>query len=77
MAIDPSLLAALEQRREEALIGGGIDRIEKRHEKGLLSARERLTAFFDGGSFIEFGMHAHHSCINFGLEKRKMPGDGV
>ena len=77
MAIDPKLLEALKQRREEALIGGGIDRIEKRHDKGLLSARERLAAFFDGGHFIEFGMHAHHSCTNFGLEKRKMPGDGV
>lgn len=77
MPIDPSLLEGLQLRREEALVGGGIDRIEKRHEKGLLSARERLSAFFDGGEFIEFGMHAHHSCINFGLEKRKMPGDGV
>ncbi len=64
-------------RREEALIGGGIDRIEKRHEKGLLTARERLAMFFDGGNFIEFGMHAHHACVNFGLEKRRMPGDGV
>ena len=77
MPIDKSLMEGLKARREEALIGGGIDRIEKRHEKGLLSARERLAAFFDGGNFIEFGMHAHHSCINFGLEKRKMPGDGV
>jgi len=77
MPIDPSLLESLKQRKEEARIGGGIDRIEKRHEKGLLSARERLAAFFDGGHFIEFGMHAHHSCTNFGLEKRKMPGDGV
>jgi propionyl-CoA carboxylase beta chain len=77
MAIDPTLLEALAQRRAEALEGGGIDRMEKRHEKGLLSARERLFALFDGGSFIEFGMHAHHSCVNFGLEKRKMPGDGV
>ena len=77
MPIDKSLMEELQLRRDEALIGGGIDRIEKRHEKGLLSARERLAAFFDGGSYIEFGMHAHHSCINFGLEKRKMPGDGV
>jgi len=77
MAIDPSLLETLDQRREEALIGGGTDRIEKRHGKGQLTARERLAAFFDGGHFIEFGMHAHHSCTNFGLEKRKMPGDGV
>lgn len=77
MPIDPSLMESLRLRREEALVGGGIDRIEKRHEKGVLTARERLTLFFDGGQFIEFGMHAHHSCINFGLEKRKMPGDGV
>ena len=77
MAIDKSLMESLKNRREEALVGGGIDRIEKRHQKGLLSARERLAAFFDGGNFIEFGMHAHHSCTNFGLEKRKMPGDGV
>ena len=77
MPIDPKLLESLKQRREEALVGGGIDRIEKRHEKGVLTARERLALFFDEGSFIEFGMHAHHSCINFGLEKRKMPGDGV
>jgi propionyl-CoA carboxylase beta chain len=77
MAIDNTLMEALRLRREEALVGGGIDRIEKRHEKGVLTARERLAAFFDGGEFIEFGMHAHHSCINFGMEKRKMPGDGV
>jgi propionyl-CoA carboxylase beta chain len=77
MAIDNTLMEALRLRREEALVGGGVDRIEKRHEKGILTARERLAAFFDGGEFIEFGMHAHHSCINFGMEKRKMPGDGV
>ncbi|KAB2643073.1 MAG: acyl-CoA carboxylase subunit beta [Verrucomicrobia bacterium] len=77
MAIDPALMASLNLRRQEALDGGGKDRIQKRHEKGMLSARERLATFFDEGIFIEFGMHAHHSCINFGLEKRKMPGDGV
>ncbi len=77
MAIDPSLLESLNLRRQEALDGGGKDRIEKRHEKGVLTARERLALFFDEGAFIEFGMHAHHSCTNFGLEKRKMPGDGV
>ena len=77
MAIDPALMESLNLRRQEALDGGGKDRIKKRHEKGMLTARERLAAFFDEGIFIEFGMHAHHSCVNFGLEKRKMPGDGV
>ncbi|MCX6873566.1 MAG: acyl-CoA carboxylase subunit beta [Verrucomicrobia bacterium] len=77
MAIEPSLMESLNLRRQEALDGGGKDRIEKRHDKGMLTARERLAIFFDGGAFIEFGMHAHHSCVNFGLEKRKLPGDGV
>ncbi|MGD9417381.1 MAG: acyl-CoA carboxylase subunit beta [Verrucomicrobiota bacterium JB025] len=77
MAIDQTLMDKLKARREEALIGGGKERIEKRHAKGQLTARERLAQFYDGGHFIEFGMHAHHSCTNFGLEKRKMPGDGV
>lgn len=77
MSIDPSLLEGLKLRRQEAFDGGGEARIQKRREKGLLTARERLANFFDGGEFIEFGMHAHHSCTNFGLEKRKMPGDGV
>ncbi|MBT8044562.1 MAG: acyl-CoA carboxylase subunit beta [Verrucomicrobiae bacterium] len=77
MAIDKALLDKLHDRRKEALLGGGQERIDKRHAKGQLTARERLDAFFDQGSYIEFGMHAHHSCTNFGLEKRKMPGDGV
>lgn len=77
MAIDKELMEKLEARREAALLGGGQERIDKRHAKGQMTARERLANFFDGGDFIEFGMHAHHSCTNFGLEKRKMPGDGV
>ena len=68
MAIDPSLLEKLETRREEALLGGGAERIEKRHAKGQLTARERLDAFFDEGTYIEFGMHAHHSCTNFAVK---------
>ena len=57
MPIDKSLLEGLKARREEALIGGGIDRIEKRHEKGLLSARERevLQLLSEGKSTREIG----------------------
>ena len=77
MAIEKELMEKLEALRAEALLGGGQERIDKRHAKGQMTARERLDKFFDGGTFIEFGMHAHHSCTNFGLEKRKMPGDGV
>ncbi|MEX0331802.1 MAG: acyl-CoA carboxylase subunit beta [Puniceicoccaceae bacterium] len=77
MPIDPALLKDLEKRREIALQGGGEEKMMKRKGKGILSARERLEALFDENTFQEFGMHAQHSCKSFGMEKRKMPGDGV
>ncbi len=77
MPIDPKLLADLKERRDAAMAGGGKDKIEKRHEKGMMSARERVLALFDEDTFQEFGTLAEHSCTRFGMEKRKMPGDGV
>jgi len=77
MAIDPKLIEELNIRRQEAFDGGGKDKLAKRKEKGLLSARERLEILFDRGSFQEFGMHAQNSCKSFGLADKKMPGDGV
>ncbi|MGF1482732.1 MAG: acyl-CoA carboxylase subunit beta [Opitutales bacterium] len=77
MAISKDLLNELEARREKARLGGGQDKLDKRKDKGLLSARERLEALFEPGTFQEFGMHAEHGCHAFGMEKRSMPGDGV
>jgi propionyl-CoA carboxylase beta chain len=77
MPIDPDLLKDLRKRRQTALLGGGEDKMQARKEKGLLSARERLLRLFDPDTFQEFGMHAQHACKSFGLEKKKMPGDGV
>ncbi|MGC9451910.1 MAG: acyl-CoA carboxylase subunit beta [Oceanipulchritudo sp.] len=77
MPIDPKLLKDLERRRKEALLGGGEEKMKKRAEKGILSARDRLVHLFDTDTFQEFGMHAQHSCKSFGMEKRRMPGDGV
>jgi propionyl-CoA carboxylase beta chain len=77
MAIDQALLEALRARRAEALLAGGQDKIDARHKKGLLTARERLAALFDAGTFQEFGAHAAHGCTNFGMEKKKFPADGV
>jgi propionyl-CoA carboxylase beta chain len=77
MPIDPKLLKDLEQRRQTAILGGGADKQKARREKGMLTARERLEALFDNNTFQEFGMHAQHSCKSFGMEKKKMPGDGV
>jgi propionyl-CoA carboxylase beta chain len=77
MAIDPKLLQDLHERRAKARHAGGKDKLAKRREAGLLSARERLEYFFEPGTFQEFGMHAAHACHRFGLENRELPYDGV
>lgn len=77
MSIKKEHLDNLESRRETARLGGGVARIEKRHAKGLLTARERLEYFFDRDSFQEWGMHVDHSCHDFGMEKKTMASDGV
>ena len=77
MPIDKKLIKDLEKRRAAAMLGGGADKLKKRSEKGLMSARERLVTLFDEDTFQEFGMHAQHACKSFGMDKRKMPGDGV
>ena len=71
------ILDELEKRRAQARIGGGQKRIDAQHAKGKLTARERIEAFLDEGSFEEFDMFVQHSCTDFGMEKVKMPGDGV
>jgi len=77
MAIKPELLDELKRREQEARLSGGQEKIEKRHAKGLMTARERLENFFEKGTFQEFGMHVQHSCTNFGMASKSMPGDGV
>ncbi len=64
-------------KREEALLGGGQERIAKQHKAGKLTARERIEVLLDTGSFEEFGMFMEHRCINFGMEDKKILGDGV
>lgn len=75
MAIRNELLDELLARRKEASAGGGLDKLEKRRQKGLMNARERLDDLYDSGSFQESGMHVDHATA--GLEGKKMPGDGV
>lgn len=57
--------------------GGGHQRIEKQHQKGKLTARERLKVLLDKKSFEEFGLFVEHRSNNFGLADKKTPGDGV
>lgn len=77
MAITKELLDDLRKRREKARAAGGAERLEKRRAAGLMTARERLEAFFEAGTFQEFGMHAQHACHNFGMQSKAMPYDGV
>ena len=67
----------LEARRAQARLGGGEARIAAQHAKGRLTARERLTALLDPGSFEEYDLYVEHNCVDFGMEARKIPGDGV
>ena len=71
------VLEELEIRRDKARAGGGQARIDAQHKRGKLTARERLDLLLDEGSFEEFDMYVEHRCIDFGMEKIKVPGDGV
>ena len=71
------ILRRLEEKREAARQGGGEKRIAQQHEKGKLTARERLELLFDPGSFEEWDMFVEHRSHDFGMEKQKIPGDGV
>src|SRR5205085_2171804 len=71
------ILDALEDRRAGAKLGGGEKRIEAQHARGKLTARERIELLLDKGSFEEFDMFVEHRSTEFGMEKNKIPGDGV
>ncbi|WP_126399341.1 acyl-CoA carboxylase subunit beta [Blastochloris tepida] len=72
-----NILEKLEERRAHARLGGGTRRIEAQHNRGKLTARERIELLLDPGSFEEFDMFVQHRCDDFGMEKTKVPGDGV
>jgi acetyl-CoA carboxylase carboxyltransferase component len=69
--------AELRKRHEQALAGGGPERIAKIHARGALTARERLELLLDPGSFAETGTYVTHRSTDFGMEQRKITGDGV
>ncbi|MDQ3605200.1 MAG: methylmalonyl-CoA carboxyltransferase, partial [Gemmatimonadota bacterium] len=70
-------LAQLEELRRRAELGGGEKRIKAQHERGKLTARERLDLLLDEGSFIELDRFVVHRATDFGLEHEKYLGDGV
>jgi propionyl-CoA carboxylase beta chain len=70
-------LEHLRKLRAEAHLGGGQDRIDKQHAKGLMTARERIDLLLDKGSFEEFDMFKTHRCRDFDMDKQVYLGDGV
>jgi propionyl-CoA carboxylase beta chain len=71
------LLDALAQIDAAALGGGGEDAVAKQHARGKLTARERIDALLDPGSFRELDRYVVHRCTEFGMESKRIPGDGV
>lgn len=65
------------RKNKEAEQAGGADRIEKQHEAGKLTARERIDLFLDPGTFVEVDKMVTHACTNFGMENQKVVGDGM
>jgi len=70
-------LELLQQKRAESEQGGGADRIATQHQKGKMTARERLEVLLDPGSFIELDRFVTHRATDFGLADQKVLGDGV
>ena len=70
-------LEDLRKRRAAITLGGGEKRIQKQHENGKLTARERINILFDEGSFVELDAFVKHRCTNFGMEKVDAPAEGV
>lgn len=73
----PTISQKLEERRNEARLGGGQARIDAQHSKGKLTARERIEVLLDSGSFEEYDMYKTHRCVDFGMAEKQIPGDGV
>src|SRR4030042_2016675 len=67
----------LEEKRRQVELAGGEDKIKKQHEMGKLTARERLDLLMDKDTFVEMDKFVTHHCQDFGMEKRKIYGDGV
>lgn len=70
-------LEELRQRRAKILLGGGEKAQEKQHQRGKRTARERIDALLDPGTFVEIGTFVKHRCHILGMEHKETPGEGV
>src|ERR1700721_933066 len=74
--MEKHLLDELDRRNREAEEGGGHERRERQHRDGKLSARERIELLLDEGSFEETDRFVTHRCTDFGMQEKRVPGDG-
>ena len=65
------------EKDKMAELGGGLDKLQKQRESGKMTARERIEVLLDKGTFVEFDKFVVHRCTNFGMDKTKIPGDGI
>jgi propionyl-CoA carboxylase beta chain len=77
MTTRDQVIQRLNDLERRALEGGGKERTDKQHAAGKLTARERIDLLLDPGSFVELDRLVTHRCTDFGMEKQKIPGDGV
>jgi propionyl-CoA carboxylase beta chain len=70
-------LEELERRKQQSELGGGQARTDRQHNEGKLTARERIHLLFDPGSFQELDQLVVHRSTDFGMDKQRVPGDGV
>ena len=71
------IYSQFEELDKRASLGGGVDKIEKQHTMGKMTARERIELLLDKGTFNELDKFVNHRCTNFGMEKKQLPGDGM
>ena len=77
MATVQEKIALMHAKKEHIQLGGGQKRIDKQHEKGKMTARERIEKLFDENTFVELDMFMKHRCTNFGQDRKDLPGEGV
>jgi acetyl-CoA carboxylase carboxyltransferase component len=77
MSLMREKIQELSERRAHLESGGGFAKIEAQHNKGKLTARERINRLVDPGTFVELGLFAKHRCTRLGMDKKELPADGV
>jgi len=77
MATTKELIEEYRQKRAKIVQMAPPEVIEKRHKEGQWTARERIEYFFDRGTFSEIGIFTKHRTVNFGMDKREIPAEGV